>query len=167
MCGFASNRTIGRSALTEAANGLAALVTGLLVSGCDSDDVDAFAPTREIVRADDRIARCNTVHSLRLPEETRSRYGFPADENTGVISCSLQIVKDAITQNLSAEVSGTGTTLTGNLKPLGFREAVTDDALAYIATFSLEAKHEIRFDVAIVDEQTGKRYDVRFVQPVN
>lgn len=147
---------------------LFAFLAALLGSACDSEyGVDAFAPTQEVVRADERIARCNTVHSLRLPQAIRDRYDFPADENTAVISCSLQIVVDGVTQNLPAEVSGTATTLTGNLKPLGFREVVTEDALSYVATFALEAKHEVRFDLEIADEQTGTRYEMRFVQPIN
>lgn len=144
------------------------LASLLAASGCDTEyEVDAFNSTQEVIRTEDRVVRCNTVHSLRLPEETRDRYGFPANENTAVISCSLQLVLEGVTQNLPAEVSGTATTLTGNLKPLGFREVVTDDALSYIATFALEAKHEVRFDVKVVDRQTGRDYYVRFAQPVN
>jgi hypothetical protein len=145
----------------------AATVTTLLAAvGCSREKESSpagFEPTRAESRSDGRIARCNTVHSLTLPQEVLHRYDLVAGENTAVLSCSLQMI-DGSPDNIPARISGTATTLLGTTTPLNFKEILEERAVSYVTTFDLTARSEIRFDIQMVDEQTGRSYAVEFSQ---
>jgi hypothetical protein len=71
-----------------------ALTVTVALTPCSDDPQRApagFSPARALVRQQGRIARCNTVHSLTLPADVMHHYGLRADEDTGVISCTLQL----------------------------------------------------------------------------
>lgn len=72
------------------------LLTAMLaIVGCSqSDERSAFEPARTHVMLGDRIARCNTVHSLTLPQEVVQRYELSTGEDLAFISCSLQMATD-------------------------------------------------------------------------
>lgn len=146
----------------------AALLSGALaVAACGDGGERApagFAPARAIVRAHGRIARCNTVHSLTLPWAVISRYGLHADDETGIISCSLQVHTSGLPMNTRALIAGTATTLTGSTERLGFEEVLDQGVVSYVATFPLSATSRIDFDVHLYDPITGRRYDVQFRQ---
>lgn len=127
------------------------------------DKPHGFEPASVVVREDSRVARCNTVHSLTLPAQIRERYSVPADESTAVISCSLQS-EDGTPPNIASRASGTQTVLTGRTSPLQFREAVNEGVTVHMATFAIDAKSEIEFDVELRDERTGKSYVVELRQ---
>jgi hypothetical protein len=91
------------------------------------------------------------------------RYDLVADENTAVLSCSLQMINES-PGNIPARISGTATSLVGTTTPLDFREILEEQAVSYVTTFDLTARSEVRFDIQMVDEQTGKRYAVEFSQ---
>jgi len=122
-----------------------------------------FEPTRAERRFDGHVARCNTVHSLTLPQAVLDRYELAAGEDTAVLSCSLQVINGS-PHNIPARISGTATTLVGTTTPLHFGEILEEQAVSYVTTFNLTAHSEIRFDIVMVDEQTGARYAVEFSQ---
>jgi len=146
----------------------AALASAMAVlSGCDHDarrSPAGFSPAHAMVRAHGRIARCNTVHSLTLPSAVIQRYGLHAADETGIISCSLQLVTDDVPANTRALISGIARTLTGNAERLSFKEVLDQGAVSYVATFPLTAASRIDFDVEMYDPITGRRYEVELRQ---
>jgi hypothetical protein len=138
----------------------------LAVVGCSREEYRTpagFEPTRVEVRSEERVARCNTVHSLTLPEAVLRRYGLASGEDTAVLSCSLQTT-DQPPDNIPARVSGTATSLVGTSVPLDFKEILEGEAVSYVTTFDLTARSEIRFDLSIIDEQTGRNHAIEFSQ---
>lgn len=138
----------------------------LLVAGCGPEQERkpaAFEPTRVQVNADDHIARCNTVHSLTLPQAVLRSYGFEADADRAILSCSLQVTDD-VPVNIPARISGTATALTGATSQLEFKEILEEGAVSYVAAVDLAAKSAIRFDVSMTDLQTGARYNIELRQ---
>jgi hypothetical protein len=123
-----------------------------------------FSPARAVIREDGRIARCNTVHSLTLPESVIGRYGLHAGDDTGVISCSLQLLSNGTPVNTRTLISGAARTLTGNTERLGFKEVLDQGAVTYVATFPLTAASRIDFDVSMYDPTTGRRHEVELQQ---
>lgn len=123
----------------------------------------AFEPVREQLLSGDRIARCNTVHSLTLPPEILQRYELSAGEDLAFISCSLQIATQP-PSNIPARVSGTQTALTGSSEELQFKEVLDRNAVSYIAPFDLTATSELRFDVQLADPDTNAVFDVQLRQ---
>jgi hypothetical protein len=122
-----------------------------------------FEPASAVARGPDRVARCNTVHSLTLPASIRQRYGVQPDEGTALISCSLQLESGA-PPNIASRVSGTQTLLTGRTTPLEFEQAANEGVTVHMAPFSLEGKSAIDFEVQLTDEQTGRTYTVELRQ---
>jgi Domain of unknown function (DUF4426) len=123
-----------------------------------------FSPAASVEKADDRIARCNTVHSLTLPTRVIERYDMSAADDVAVLSCSLQIEAGGAPQNIPADVTGTATLLTGRVSQLEFKEILDERAVAYIAPFSIDAISAIDFHVRLTDRQTGRAHEVRFRQ---
>lgn len=123
----------------------------------------AFEAVREQLVAGDRIARCNTVHSLTLPAEIVQRYELSTGEDLAFISCSLQVATDP-PSNIPARVSGTQTALTGTSEALQFKEVLEGNAVSYIAPFDLTATSELRFDVQLADPDTHAEFDVQLRQ---
>ena len=144
---------------------MTAAVTMLLATaGCSREaGPAAFEPTQVKLRFDERIARCNTVHSLTLPQAVLRRYDLVADEDTAELSCSLQMA-DGTPGNVPARIAGTATSLVGTTTPLDFKEILEERAVSYVTTFDLTARSEVRFDIQITDEQTGKDYAIEFSQ---
>lgn len=142
--------------------------TTVILAGCGDSTQRSpagFAPARAIFRDQGRIARCNTVHSLTLlPLGVIRRYGLHADDETGVISCSLQLLSNGMPVNTPALVSGSAKTLTGNMERLGFKEVLDQGAVTYVATFPLTAASRIDFDVDMYDPITGRRHEVELRQ---
>jgi hypothetical protein len=122
-----------------------------------------FSPTRAQVVTDDRIARCNTVHSQTLPQAVRNRYGIEPSDDTAVIACSLQI-RQAVPANIAAQVKGTQHALSGLPIEIQFKEILEDGAVSYLSTFDIGAKTEVRFQIVMTDPQTGKTYDIELRQ---
>jgi hypothetical protein len=104
------------------------------------------------------------VHSLTLPGAVISRYGMHADDETGVISCSLQLLSNGMPVNTRALISGVARTLTGNAQRLAFKEVLDKGAVTYVATFALTAASRIDFAVDMYDPITGRRYEVELQQ---
>ena len=123
----------------------------------------AFEPVRTQLVLGDRIARCNTVHSLTLPGEIVRRYELSAGEDLAFISCSLQRATDPPT-NIPARISGRRTALTGATASLEFKEILDGGAVSYIAPFDLTAASEMRFDVLLVDPENQAEYNVQLRQ---
>lgn len=147
--------------------GAVAMGAALMLAGCGERGQPSpagFSPARAVVREQGRIARCNTVHSLTLPASVMSRYGLHAGDDTGVISCSLQLLSNGMPVNTRALISGISRTLTGNAERLGFKEVLDEGAVTYVATFPLTAASRIDFEVDMYDPITGKRYEVRLQQ---
>lgn len=149
------------------------ITSAVLLIGCGRGDPGgdapmgmpaSFAPTSEVVQANGRTAQCNTVHSLTLPEQMIEKLSVNVDPDTAVISCSLQVIDDGVLINLPAEVRGTATALSGNIAQIEFKEVVEEEALSYVGTFSIAGKAGVRFDVTLLDPQTGARYDIDFEQ---
>lgn len=147
----------------------------LLIVGCSREDSApaglaaphapaGFAPASETVRENARIARCNTVHSLTLPTSIVERYGVQANDETGVISCSLQVDHGGPPTNVAAQISGTVTTLTGQVSPVEFKEILEEGAVSYVGTFSIEAASSLDFEVSLIDSATGTAYRVALQQ---
>jgi hypothetical protein len=99
-------------------------------------------------------ARCGSDASL-WPE---------CGDETGVISCSLQVSSNGIPVNIRALISGAARTLTGNAQRLGFKEVLDQGAVTYVASFPLAAASRIGFDVRMYDPVTGRRYEIRLRQ---
>lgn len=143
--------------------GVVLLSATVTVVGCGDGAQRApagFSPERAIVRDQGRIARCNTVHSLTLPAAVLRRYGLNAGDETGVISCSLQLLSNGNPVNIRASISGVGRTLTGNARRLGFKEVLDQGAVTYVASFPMTAASRIDFDVDMYDPITGRRYEI-------
>lgn len=124
----------------------------------------SFAPVQKVVRGDGRIARCNTVHSSTLPAQMIERLNLDVGPDTAVISCALQATENGVIRVLPAQVRGTATALSGNIRELNFHEVTEQETVAYVASFTIDARVGIRFDVTIVDPQTGASYAVEFEQ---
>lgn len=147
-------------------------LTAVLIAGCDARDSDvdeigvpaSFSPAQEVLRTDDRTVRCNTVHSLTLPQRIVDRFDLTVDRNTAVVSCSLQVAEDGAVRNLPALVSGTATALAGNISSIDFKEVVEEETVSYVGTFAMQAKAGVRFDITVVDPQTGVHYRIDFEQ---
>ena len=147
--------------------GAVAIGAALTLAGCDERGQPSpagFSPARAVIREQGRIARCNTVHSLTLPASIMSRYGLHAGDETGVISCSLQLLTNGMPVNTRALISGFAKTLTGNTERLGFKEVLDKGAVTYVATFPLTAASRIDFEVDMYDPVTGRRYEVELQQ---
>ena len=152
----------------------AAIVTSavfLAACGPDSSGTNApigapssFAPAQKVVRTDNRTARCNTVHSFTLPAQTIEKLNLSVGPDTAVISCALQATENGVVRVLPARVQGTATALSGNVRELDFREVVEQETLSYVASFTIDARVGVRFDVTILDPQTGAAYAVDFEQ---
>lgn len=153
-----------------AAASVVMLIIGCSEGGKEPDGFAAphaptgFAPSSETVRSNERIARCNTVHSLTLPTSIVERYGVQANEDTAVISCSLQEDTGGPPRNIAAQVSGTVTTLTGQASPIDFKEILDDGAVSYLGTFSIKARSALDFEISLTDPSTGKTYPVGLKQ---
>lgn len=141
----------------------------LLCAACSKEDRDprglaaphapqGFAPAAAIVRADERTARCNTVHSLTLPNSIVHRYSIAANDGTAVISCSLQADAAGESVNVPARVRGIQTSLDGVSKPLDFDEILDDRAVSYLSTFSIDENSWVEFEVSLIDEATSREY---------
>jgi hypothetical protein len=150
-----------------------AVVVSSLLGACDfdasrqagtPDKPRGFESSSGIVRDQGHLARCNTVHSLTLPREIQQRYRVKAHDDTAVISCSLQVESVGSPTNVAARVSGTQTLLTGRTTPLDFKEILDEDAVSYVATFSIAAKLAIDFNVTLTDLQSGATYRVKLRQ---
>lgn len=63
------------------------------------------------------------------------RYGMHAGDETGAISCSLQLFSNGMPVNTRALISGVIQTLIGNTEQLGFTEVLDKGAVTYVATF--------------------------------
>ena len=166
------SNSITSSAIPVKAAVMACMLTSLLA--CSSDEGQpaglaaphapvGFSPTSATVRENERIARCNTVHSLTLPNAIVERYNVNAQDETGVISCSLQSSAAEPPTNLPAQVTGTVTTLTGRSAPVEFKEILDEGAVSYLGTFSIDAKSALDFEVQLTDPQSGQtiRVDLR------
>jgi hypothetical protein len=103
------------------------------------------------------------VHSLTLSDAVVRRYDFVAGQDTAILTCSLQTTNGSLS-NVPARISGTATTLIGTTTPLDFEEILEGRAVSYVATFDLAARSEIRFDISIIDEQTGRNNRIEFRQ---
>lgn len=145
----------------------------LLLAACERGDPESetpigvpasFAPTEEVVQANGRTARCNTVHSLTLPQRMIDRLNLAVGADTAVISCSLQAVEDGIVVNLPVHVSGTVTTLAGNIADIDFTQVVEEETVSYVGQFAIDGKAGVRFDVTMVEPRTGARYQLDFEQ---
>lgn len=144
-----------------------------MLGGCERSDTEqgraigmpaSFSPAEQVVRMEDRIARCNTVHSFTLPSRVADRLDLSVGPNTAVVSCALQANRDGAVTNLPAQVHGTATALSGNISELDFREVLEEETLSYVAAFNIDARAGVRFDVTILDPQTGRRHDLHFEQ---
>lgn len=124
----------------------------------------SFAPAEQVVRDEGRIARCNTVHSFSLPTRMVEKLNVNAGPETAVISCVLQAVENGAVRVLPAQVRGTATALSGSSRQLEFHEVLEEDTRSYVASFTIDARVGIRFDVSILDPQTGVTYEVAFEQ---
>ena len=139
----------------------------LVVSACSpegSRKPAAFEPVTAQVSLGERIARCNTVHSLTLPHEVVARYSLSTGEDLAFISCSLQTTATEPPSNIPARVSGLRSALTGATASLEFKEILEGDAVSYIAPFDLTAASELRFDVLLMDADTQAKYEVNLRQ---
>lgn len=112
----------------------------------------------------DRIARCNTVHSLTAPRTVLERYGLTGDYETGILTCSLQMTRGDVPENVPAQISGTATSLTGKTQRIDFKEVLEREAVTYVGTFSLAERSRIDFSVWLYDPLTGERYHVELRQ---
>ena len=143
---------------------LFSLAAALCITGCSQDGrPPAFEPVRTHVASGDRIARCNTVHSLTVPQEVIRRYELSTSEDLAFISCSLQMATDP-PSNIPAKVIGVREDLTGTRASLEFEEILQGDAISYVAPFDLTAKSELRFEVVLVDPLTEAKYELTLRQ---
>lgn len=158
----------GKCALPAVLSVLLLLLVALaFIAACSRSPSGAptgFSPASKVVRIDDRIARCNTIHSLSLPAAVLGRYGIAADADTAVISCSLQRIENGVPVNMPALLSGTVTLLTGKTVPIDFQETRDHDAISYVAVFDLTARSRIDFDVHLTDVLTGARHHLELRQ---
>lgn len=164
MCQRATTRTISRALLSLGV---------VLLVGCGRGDPDpaksigmpsSFSPAEKVVQANDRTVRCNTVHSMTLPPPIVDRLNFTVAPDTAVISCSLQVVRDGRVLNLPARVLGTVTTLSGNIAEIDFKQVLEEETVSYVGQFTIDGKAGVRFDVTVVDPQSGARYELDFEQ---
>lgn len=153
-----------RTALAMTASLLAACGPGDPGSQAPMGAPASFSPAQQVVRDDGRVAHCNTVHSFTLPTRMVEKLDVSVGPDTAVISCVLQAVENGAVRVLPAQVRGTATALSGNTRQLEFQEVQEEDTRSYVASFTIDARVGIRFDVSILDPQTGATYQVDFEQ---
>lgn len=149
-----------------------AIVAGLFISfvstltGCQKNaerKPAKFEPQRTQKEAQNRIARCNTVHTLTLPATVLDRYGIPAGDDTAVLSCSLQVATEPPT-NIPARISAEIQSLSGPSEPLTFKQILDQGAVSYVAPFSIAGRLKINFSIQIVDPQSDQRFELHLTQ---
>ncbi|MFV2059200.1 MAG: DUF4426 domain-containing protein [Gammaproteobacteria bacterium] len=112
---------------------------------------------------DDYIVHYNAFTTDILHPKTAKQYNIRRSKNRGMINIAIQ-KKNKTHTAVTADVSGTASNLTGQLKNLDIKEIKEGDAIYYISDFSVANRETLDFSVDIKVEGKDKPLKVTFRQ---
>ncbi len=111
----------------------------------------------------DYIVHYNAFTTDVLHAETAKQYNIRRGKNRGMINISIQ-KKNKNHTAVTADVSGTASNLTGQLKSLDIKEIKEGDAIYYVSDFSVANRETLDFSVDIKVSGKDKPLKVSFRQ---
>jgi hypothetical protein len=111
----------------------------------------------------DYIVHYNAFTTDALHAETAKHYNIRRSKNRGMINISVQ-KKNNNNSAVTADVSGTASNLTGQLKSLDMKEIKEGEAIYYISDFSVANRETLDFSVDIKVAGKDKPLKVTFRQ---
>ncbi len=111
----------------------------------------------------DYIVHYNAFTTDALHAETAKHYNIRRSKNRGMINISVQ-KKNKKNSAVTADVSGTASNLTGQLKSLDITEVKEGEAIYYISDFSVTNRETLDFSVNIKVAGKDKPLKVTFRQ---
>lgn len=99
--------------------------------------------------------------NLLLPEVARA-YKIKRSNNRGMINIVVQQKTESGAKGTTANVSGTGSNLNGQLKHLTFREIKDGEVTYYISDFRVTHKEVINFKITVQPAGSKTSHEVKF-----
>lgn len=122
-----------------------------------------FASAELSVKYGDYTIHYNAFTTDTLQPQIAKLYRITRSRNRGMLNISvLKEVPVGVPRSVKADVSGTATNLTGQLKELDIRELRDGDAVYYIATFPVSHEETLDFSLTVEPEGAAQPYNVKF-----
>ena len=115
----------------------------------------------------DYVVHYNAFRSDTISPEVAKQYGLTRANNRVLINIAvLQKVMNTTGKPTASEVTGHASNLTGQLKPLEFKEVTEGTAIYYLAETKISDGEFLKFDLKILPEgetiATKLNFDKRF-----
>ncbi len=109
----------------------------------------------------------NLLNSSFIEPKIATQYGIKRSKNIGMLNISVMKKSDDGTNTaVISNIFGHGASLAGQVKSLAFKEIKEADAIYYIATFSINDREHLSFDLQIQPEKVGKLIPLKFKKQV-
>ena len=109
----------------------------------------------------------NLINSSFIEPKVATQYGLKRSKNIGLLNIS--VVKKSDDEKVIGVVSnilGHGVSLSGQLKPLAFKEIREDTAIYYLATIPIRNGERLSFDLQVQPEKQGKLIPIKFKEQI-
>ena len=113
----------------------------------------------------DYIVHYNAFTTDILQAKIAKLYGIRRSKNRGLINISVQKkIMGTVGKPIRADVTGTASTLTGQMKHIKLREITDDTAIYYIGAFTVAHRETLNFSLQIKIEGEKSPFNVKFRQ---
>ncbi len=158
----------------KAINGVAALLTAMLLIGCDGVETSSATSDNDgrkrlnasvsYAEFGGYVVHVNAMNSDSLTPEIASAYGITRSEDTGLIN--LVVLKKSAEPGtdtpVNADVKLSAANLTGQIKNMQLKEIQDGVSIYYIGSVAVENRETINFDFDIRPAATDRTLKVRF-----
>jgi len=121
---------------------------------------------------DDVTVHYSLVNSSVIEPKVATQYNLKRSKNRALLNISVvknlaqEAARNGEVKGLMANVFGQAVSLAGHLKELNFQEIKEQNAVYYIATFSISNGERLSFDLKVQPNKVGKLIPIKFKQQV-
>lgn len=109
----------------------------------------------------------NLLNSSFIQPKIATQYGIKRSKNIGMLNISVMKKSDnGESTAVISNIFGHGASLAGQVKELAFKEIKEADAIYYIATFSINDRERLSFDLQVQPGKVGKLIPLKFKKQV-
>lgn len=125
-----------------------------LTSPAQAEQFESFGPF---------VVHYSAVQTESLPAESLRLYGIQRSRNRALVSIAIRRRQGpTASEAVAAAVSGTATSLAGQVRNLDLREIRNPDAIYYVADFRLSGNDTLDFAITVTPEGGAEGHTVRF-----
>jgi hypothetical protein len=110
----------------------------------------------------DYIVHYNALSTESLPPTVARAYGITRSKNRGLLNVSV-LKKGGLFEGVNADIDATATNLTGQLRSIDLRRVQDQNAVYYLADFSVTDRETLDFSL-MVTTPDGARGSIKFRQ---